>query len=554
MSHNYLNYLQRTLPAALLLVSSSVACSSSAPNDGGETESLSSAGETDGTTTDDGGSSTTGDDSATSSASSSGNGTTDPSGGSTTTGDATTGPDSGTAGDAIPGYGGDNDVCDADQSTNIELELPDSNAMVSPVQARMAVLDGWGVFGDLFIRPWEFLAYYPFDYEPAPAGELAVKVELFAPMDQPEGSYELQIGVTGPWMKASERPPLDLTLVLDVSGSMKGVPVMLLKEACMALLGELRAGDKVSIVTWTSEEPVLLAYHKVAGPLDPTLVELIDNLEATGGSDLFAGLSAGYELAAQIYDPERVSRVLLMSDGGAAADAKTLDLVAAHAADEGQSEGIHLVGVGVGTYGGYQPALMDSVATVGGGPTLFIGSTDEAAATLGERFLGLMFVAARDLKVNVTLPPGFRRRLPEEFVYEDTQDENLGQPLRQNESLVYFERLASCAPDQLDEESPLAVEVEYLNTYSDEPEKVVVETTFGELQSKGVHQLHKGAAIVRYSEALRLWNEAPGAPEAYVSAAEAALGRVSLAELKHPQDPSLAEIQAVLKVLLESLQ
>ncbi len=95
---------------------------------------------------------------------------------------------------------------------------------------------------------------------------------------------------------------------------------------------------------------------------------------------------------------------------------------------------------------------------------------------------------------------------------------------------------------------------EYLNTYSDEPAKVVVEITFGELQSKGVHQLHKGAAIVRYSEALRLWNEAPGAPEAYVSAAEAALGRVSLAELKHPQDPSLAEIQAVLKVLLESLQ
>lgn len=553
MSHNYLKCLHRALPAALLLATLSAACSNSAPGDA-ETESMSSAAATDGTTTDDEGSSTTGDGSASDSEGTGGDATTGPSSSTSTTGDPTTGPDSGSAGDAIPGYGGDDEVCDADQSTNIELDLPDSNAMVSPVQARMAVLDGWGVFGDLFIRPWEFLAYYPFDYPAAPPGELAVQVELFAPKDQPEGSYELQIGVTGPWMKAAERPPLDLTLVLDVSGSMKGVPVMLLKDACMALLGELRAGDRVSIVTWTSEEPALIAYHKVSGPLDPTLVDLIKNLEATGGSDLYAGLSAGYELAAEIYDPQRVSRLILMSDGGAAADTKALDLIAAHATDDGEEEGIHLVGVGVGTYGGYQPALMDSVAAVGGGPTLFIGSTDEATATLGDRFLGLMLVAARDLKVNVTLPPGFRRRLPEEFVYEDTKGENVGQPLRQNESLVYFERLASCDPDEVDAESPLKVKVEYFDTQSYKNESLVVETTFGELQAKGVTQLHKGAAIVRYSEALRLWNEAPGAPDAYISAAEAALGRASLAEIKLPQDASLAEIQAVLKALLESLQ
>jgi len=554
MSHNYLKCLHRALPAALLLALFSSACSNSAPNDGGETESMSSAAETDGTTTDDGGSSTTSDGSASGSESTGGDATTGANSGTSSTGEPTTEPDSGNAGDAIPGYGGDADVCDADQSTTIELNLPDSNAMVSPVQARMAVLDGWGVFGDLFIRPWEFLAYYPFDYPAAPPGELAVKVELFAPKDQPEGSYELQIGVTGPSMTAAERPPLDLTLVLDVSGSMKGVPVMLLKQACMALLGQLRAEDRVSIVTWTSEEPVLVAYHTVSGPLDPILVDLIEHLEATGGSDLYAGLSAGYGLAAEIYDTQRVSRVILMSDGGAAADTKALDLIAAHAADDGEKEGIHLVGVGVGTYGGYQPALMDSVAGVGGGPTLFIGSTDEATATLGERFLGLMLVAARDLKVHVTLPPGFRRRLPEEFVYEDTQRENVGQPLRQNESLVYFERLASCDPDEVDEESPLKVQVEYLDTESFEAAEVVVETTFGELQAKGVTQLHKGAAIVRYSEALRLWNEAPGAPDAYVSAAEAALGRASLAELKLPQDASLAELQAVLKALLASLQ
>ncbi len=551
MSYNYLTYLQRAFLAALLPLA---ACSSNAANVGGSaTDGMGSASDSDDTTG--------GDESSTSTSSSSDTGGTSGDPGTSTGGDGTTSDETGdSAGDSsddtVPGYGDDEGSCAPETDTLLGLDLPDSNAMVSPVQARMAVLDGWGVFGDLFIRPWEFLAYYPFSYTPAPAGTLALEVELYAPKDLPEGSYELQVGVAGPWMNAALRPSLDLTLVVDISGSMQGVPLSILKDACLSLIGNLRAGDQISLVTWDSEDPVLLAHHQVAGPQDPTLVALIDELEATGGSDLYTGLSTGYALAAESYDPSRTSRVILMSDGGAAADAKTLDLIAMHAADTGENEGIYLVGVGVGTYGGYQPALMDSVAGVGNGPTLFIGSTTEAKAILGERFLGLMLVAARDLEVEVLLPPGFRRRLPEEFTYNDILDPPAlgGQPLRQNEALVYFERLSTCAPDKADESSPLMVSLRYRDAKTFQIKEIVVETTFGELLAKGVSQLHKGAAIVRYSETLRLWNEAPGAPEAYIKTAEAALGRVMLAKAKLPEDPSIVEIQSVLETLLESLK
>ncbi|HGG57100.1 MAG TPA: VWA domain-containing protein, partial [Nannocystis exedens] len=353
MSYNYLTYLQGAFLAALLPFA---ACSSNAPDTGAVgSDGTDSAGDSDGTTG--------GDETSTStSGETNASGTTgDP--GTSSTGSSTTGSSSGgssgdSADDSVPGYGDDEGSCDPDNNTLLGLDLPDSNAMVSPVQARMAVLDGWGIFGDLFIRPWEFLAYYPFSYTPAPAGTLALEIELYAPKDQPEGSYELQVGVVGPWMNAALRPPLDLTLVVDISGSMKGVPLMLLKDACSSLIANLRAGDQISVVTWDSEEPVLLAHHEATGPQDPTLIALIDKLEATGGSDLYTGLSAGYALAAESYNPSRTSRVILMSDGGAAADAKTLDLIAAHASDTDEDEGIYLVGVGVGTYGGYQPALM----------------------------------------------------------------------------------------------------------------------------------------------------------------------------------------------------
>ncbi|MEZ4380158.1 MAG: VWA domain-containing protein [Nannocystaceae bacterium] len=527
-------------------------CSSSAIGDASDTDADTSAITSESGTT--GGSTT----SSTTAASSGGGGTT--TGPESTTGDPSTSggddtdTDNGAPGDALPGYVDEGGDCDAQALSSLHLDLPDSDAMVSPVQARMAVLDGWGIFGDLFIRPWEFLAYYPFSYQPAPPGEIAVRAELYLAQDQPEGSYELQVGVTGPWLSDEARPALDLTLVLDVSGSMKGVPVTILKEASLALLSRLRAGDRVSVVTWDSVDPVLLAHHAVAGPSDPDLKALITGLEATGGSDLYAGLSAGYELAAEVKDPERVSRVILMSDGGAAADAKALELIDSHASDQGDAEGIYLVGVGVGTYGGYQPALMDSVAAVGRGPTLFIGSADEANKTLAERFLGLMLVAARDVEVEVILPPGFSRRLPEELLYGDPPLGAVTQSMRQNEALVYYERLSSCAPEQLSDASPLEVRVYYRDADTFADKEVVLETTFGELQSKGVKQLHKGAAVVRYSEALRLWNEAPGEPEAYLTAAQAALGRVALAKAKLPDDPSLVEIETVLDTLLKGMQ
>ncbi|MCA9659148.1 MAG: VWA domain-containing protein [Myxococcales bacterium] len=549
MSLTYLIRPKTALLSAALVLGG---CSSSAVDESSNTDAQTSDDTNDG--------STTGDASSSSTTANSGGGSGTTTGPESTTGDASstggddTDTDDGSAGDALPGYGDDGDGCDPESISAIGLELPDSNAMVSPVQARMAVLDGWGIFGDLFIRPWEFLAYYPFDYAPAPPGELALRAELYVAKDQPEGSYELQVGVTGPWLSDEARPPLDLTLVLDVSGSMKGVPVTILKEACKALLTRLRAGDGVSIVTWDSDDPVLLAHHQVSGPSDPDLKALIDGLEATGGSDLFAGLSAGYELAAETKDPERVSRVILMSDGGAAADAKALELIDSHASDKGAQEGIYLVGVGVGTYGGYQPALMDSVAAVGRGSTLFIGSADEANKTLADRFLSVMLVAARDVEVEVVLPPGFSRRLPEELIYGDAPTSDLRQPMRQNEALVYYERLASCAPEQIDDSSPLEVRVTYRDAATFEPGEVVLQTTFGELLSKGVKQLHKGAAVVRYSEALRLWNEAPSDPEAYLSAAQAALGRVALAQAKIPDDPGLAEIESVLNALLKGMQ
>lgn len=511
---------------------------SSAQTGGGETDGTS---DVDGTTGPQGTSAGTTDNGSTSGSAS---GTTDD-GTSGTTGEPGTDSD---ADDGLPVYSGG---CDVDGPATLDMILPDGNAMASAVQARMAVLDGWGVFGELSVRPWEFLNYYPFDYPAADPGEVRVSADLYADPERP-GAFELQIGVRAPILAAADRPPIDLTLVVDVSGSMKGLPLTMLRESGHAIAGSLRAGDTISIVTWDAKSEPLLAHYAVQKPSDPEVVTVFDALEATGGADLVAGLKAGYALAQEARAPGRIARVLLMSDGGAAADAQALDLIGTHALDL-DGEGIYLLGVGVGSYGGYQPALMDSVTDAGRGASIFIGSADEAKRAFADRFVELMVVGARDLRVEITLPPGFRREAIEAFAPDDVESAPPSHLLPMNGALVYHERISTCAPELAVPDAEVTLAVTYLQGETFEVDTFAVSTTLGELLQGDHRHLHKGAGIVRYAEALRLWNMDPSASDVFGPVAKSASDRIALASKLAPNDTSLIEIQTVLEVILKSV-
>ncbi|MEZ4449382.1 MAG: VWA domain-containing protein [Nannocystaceae bacterium] len=543
MSFAYLGRLRAPRWALLTGLFVAVGCTSVADDTTGATQSENSGtGGTTGedeTTAADTGTSTSTSDSATGTTSSGGES-------SGTSSDTDTDTDGGGADDGLPVY---DDGCALDAPTTLQLNLPDGNSMTSPVQARMAVLDGWGVFGELIVRPWEFLNYYPFNYPPAESGGVRLTAELYADPNAP-GAYDLQVGVSAAVIEAAARPPLDLTLVVDVSGSMKGLPLTMLRESGHVIAKSLREGDTISIVTWDPKAAPLLEHHIVKGPGDADVVAIFDALEATGGTDLLGGLKAGYALAEAARDPERINRVLLMSDGGAAADAQALDVIAAHAVDSG-GEGIYLIGVGVGSYGGYQPALMDSVTDAGRGPSVFVGSTDEAQRAFGDGFLGLMVVGARDVRVQIILPPGFRREALEAFAPDDNPSPAVGQLLSINDALVYHERLVTCAPEMATLDAEVKVIVTYRRAADFEYDKFAEVTTLGELMAGDHPLLHKGAGILRYAEALRLWNLDPTASEIFGPVAMEAWERVLLASKLSPNDTSLLEVKTVLEVILK---
>ena len=87
---------------------------------------------------------------------------------------------------------------------------------------------------------------------------------------------------------------MNLTFVLDTSGSMAGLPIAVERATVLAIAENLRAGDVVSMVTWNTANRVMLDSHQVTGPSDALLVQSAQTLQASGGTDLNGGLVAGY--------------------------------------------------------------------------------------------------------------------------------------------------------------------------------------------------------------------------------------------------------------------
>jgi len=433
-------------------------------------------------------------------------------------------------------------ACDDQTAVELYLSPDDSNSMSSPVQVRSKVLSAGSSIAGAPIRIWEFLNYYSFDYPAAEPGTLALHTSLLHEDDAPQGEFKLQIAVTSPALNNADRAKMNLTLVLDESGSMSGSPMSMQRETCRVIASSLRSGDIVSVVGWDTSNAIKLSGHEASGANDPVILDTCNGLSAGGGTDLHGGLTAGYDLAQQYYDNSRINRIVLMSDGGANAGVTDEELIAQHAGSQDE-DGIYMVGVGVGE-GSYNDLLMDHVTDIGKGASVFIDSADEAQKIFGDRFVSTMAVAARDVQVQLDMPPGFEivKFSGEEF--SAVPEEIEPQHIAPNDAMVFHQSIATCAPELAGDEAEITVTARFLNAVTFEAQEVTLTVTIGELLEQSDPQLLKGAAIFAYAEGLKLARDE--GDTAGLAAAQTAIVR---AEEVLPGDADLAEMRSVLDAM-----
>ena len=199
------------------------------------------------------------------------------------------------------------------------------------------------------------------------------------------------------------RPPLDLAIVVDQSGSMQGWKLDAAKAAAHALVEQLDERDRVSIVAFSETAQVHLAPATVDREI---LHASIEQIEIAGGTNIHAGLSLGYDqLETDGYDGlARFARVILLTDErpnvGPTGRDEFMELVGAHAA-----RGRALTVIGVGLDLGAE--LANAMSQVEGGAMHYLEGA-EAAPRLFEDLRRFVVPVAYGLSVHVEPSSGLR--------------------------------------------------------------------------------------------------------------------------------------------------
>jgi Ca-activated chloride channel homolog len=389
-----------------------------------------------------------------------------------------------------------------DNTKPLELFLSsdDSNSMASPVIARRYIRELQSVPPAEVLRTYEFLNYYNVNYGSVAPGTLGVDAQLRV---NAAGEFELQIGVQAPLNEA--RRPMTLTFVLDTSGSMSGQPLEFLKASVRAAASQLQAGDVVSLVTWNTDNRILLSGRTVEGPNDGALLSAVDTLSADGGTDLEGGLVEGYRLAEAHDGPGRVNRIILVSDGNANVGVTDEQLIAEKSNSENK-EGIYLVGIGVGD--GVNDTLMDVVTDAGNGAYIYLDSEEEAQRMLGQRFTESVEVAARNVEVKVRLPwyLSMRRFYGEEYSTEPYRVKP--QHLAPGDSMVISQVLVPCQGAPMLGNDPLEVVASWVEPLTYQKKSASFTSTVGALNATKRGELARGKAIIAYAEWLKTYERA----------------------------------------------
>lgn len=260
---------------------------------------------------------------------------------------------------------------------------------------------GLGTIDPGAVRIEEMLNYFDYDYAaPAEGEDFALTARAGACPWNAESELVV-LGLTA-GQAATEAPPTNLVLLVDVSGSMGDAEKLpLLKDSVARIVEGLRPEDRVSIVTYSGVEEVVL--KGASGDDAEAILGAIDGLEAAGSTNGEAGLSMAYRVAEETHIEGGVNRIVMASDGDLNVGISSEDELNAFVSEK-RGQGIYLSVLGFGS-GNYQDAKMETLADHGNGSYHYIDSADEAARVY-ERFLAAGAVpVADDVKLQVEFDP-----------------------------------------------------------------------------------------------------------------------------------------------------
>lgn len=111
------------------------------------------------------------------------------------------------------------------------------------------------------------------------------------------------------------RAPVDLVTVLDVSGSMAGTKLALLKRAMGFVIQSLGPCDRLSVISFSSTARRLFPLRRMTDTGRQQALQAVNSLISNGGTNIAEGLRKGAKVMLDRKLKNPVSSIILLSDG-----------------------------------------------------------------------------------------------------------------------------------------------------------------------------------------------------------------------------------------------
>jgi len=244
----------------------------------------------------------------------------------------------------------------------------------------------------------------------------AAAVAMLANARRGEDGYAL-ITVTPPAGIASRRLPRDITLVLDVSGSMAGRKLDQAKAAGRQLLRTLGAQDRFRIIDFGTDVRSFRDAYSAATDDDIRAAErYLENLEANGSTNISGALEealrirGGWTAKDGMEQPAsgRMALVLFMTDGAATVGERDPLQIAARAAKLRGEARVFSFGIGQDVNIG----LIEQLALEGRGTPHFVKPEENVERVVGLVANQLRAPLLTDVRVTIDGPVRLSRMYP----------------------------------------------------------------------------------------------------------------------------------------------
>ena len=276
-------------------------------------------------------------------------------------------------------------------------------------------------------RTEEFINYFQYEANDPKDGELFGVTTAIAPC--PWNNKTLLMRLTLQAEDAVKSAGNNLVFLIDVSGSMSSSDKLpLLKKTFSYLVSQLTENDRVSIVTYSGKERVVLS--GCPGNQGEKILKAINSLEANGSTNGQAGLEKAYKQAQDHMIEGGNNRIIMASDGDLNVGISSAEELKAFV-EQKRDLGIYLSILGFGT-GNYRDSNMEALADNGNGVYYYIDGETEAERIFGSQLLSTLHTVANDVKLQITFDPtavesyrlvGYENRiLNKEDFTDDTKD------------------------------------------------------------------------------------------------------------------------------------